>query len=126
MQEEQTTVAEETAAPVPNRSRQPRYKGWKRWLNYQSVVKQVPFFLFLTALTVIYIYNGHHADKMQRTIAKTTREVKELQHEYKTVKSEVMFRSKQSELVKAVEPLGLKELVEAPIVLKSGEETAKN
>jgi hypothetical protein len=29
-----------------------------------------------------------------------------------------MFRSKQSELVKAVEPLGLKELVASPVVLK--------
>ena len=47
------------------------------------------------------------------------REVKELQYEYKTVKSEVMFRSKQSELVKAVEPLGLKELMESPVVLKT-------
>jgi hypothetical protein len=28
---------------------------WKRWLNYQSLVKQVPFFLFLAALAVIYI-----------------------------------------------------------------------
>jgi len=44
--------------------------------------------------------------------------VKELQYEYKTVKSEVMFRSKQSELARAVEPLGLKELTVAPIVLK--------
>jgi hypothetical protein len=43
--------------------------------------------------------------------------VKELQWEYKQVKSEVMFQSKQSELVKAVEPLGLKELTEAPVVL---------
>jgi hypothetical protein len=43
--------------------------------------------------------------------------VKELQWEYKTVKSEVMFQSKQSELVKAVEPLGLKELTESPVVL---------
>jgi hypothetical protein len=30
-----------------------------------------------------------------------------------------MFQSKQSELVKAVEPLGLKELTEAPVVLKT-------
>ena len=30
-----------------------------------------------------------------------------------------MFQSKQSELVKAVEPLGLKELTEAPVVLTS-------
>jgi hypothetical protein len=29
-----------------------------------------------------------------------------------------MFRSKQSELVKAVEPLGLKELTASPVVLK--------
>ncbi len=100
--------------------------GWKRWLNYQSVVKQVPFFLFLTLLAVIYIYNGHYADKLVRKIGKTSREVKELQHEYKTVKSEVMFRSKQSELVKAVEPLGLKELTESPVVLKKEEEKGEN
>jgi hypothetical protein len=44
--------------------------------------------------------------------------VKELEHEYKTVKSEVMFRSKQSELTKAVEPLGLQELTTSPAVLR--------
>jgi hypothetical protein len=92
-------------------------KNWKKILNYQSVVKQIPFFLFLTLLAVVYIYNGHLADKTMRSIGKTTKEVRELQHEYKTVKSEVMFRSKQSELVKAAEPLGLKELVESPVVL---------
>ena len=92
--------------------------GWKRWLNYQSIVKQIPFFLFLALLAVIYIYNGHYADKTIRNINKTAKEVKELQHEYKTVKSEVMFRSKQSELAKAVEPLGLKELTASPVVLR--------
>ena len=84
--------------------------GWKRWLNYQSVVKQVPFFLFLAMLAVVYIYNGHYADKTIRNINRTGKEVKELKYEYIAVKSEVMFQSKQSELVKAVEPLGLKEL----------------
>jgi predicted membrane protein len=91
---------------------------WKRWLNYQSIVQQVPFFLFLAALAVVYIYNGHYADKTVRNINRTAKEVKELQYEYKTVKSEVMFRSKQSELSKAVEPLGLKELTISPIILK--------
>ena len=96
----------------------PGTPGWKRWLNYQSIVKQVPFFLFLALLAVVYIYNGHYADKTIRQINKTAKEVKELQWEYKTVKGEVMFRSKQSELVKAVEPLGLKELTSSPVVLK--------
>jgi hypothetical protein len=96
--------------------------GWKRWLNYQSIVKQVPFFLFLAVLAVIYIYNGHYADKTIRNINRTAKEVKELQYEYITVKSEVMFRSKPSELAKAVEPLGLKELVSSPVILKDSAE----
>ncbi len=102
--------------PVDKREKELRFH-WKRWLNYQSVVKQIPFFLFLALLAVIYIYNGHSADKLARDITKTTRELKELQYEYKTVKGDVLFRSKQSELVKAVEPLGLKELTQAPVIL---------
>jgi hypothetical protein len=90
---------------------------WKRLLNYQAIVHQIPFFLFLAALAVVYIYNGHNADKTIRAISRTNKELKELQYEYKTVKGEVLFRSKQSELVKAVEPLGLKELTTAPVVL---------
>ena len=97
---------------------EPAAMSWKRVLNYQSIVRQIPFFLFLTALAVVYIYNGHYADKTIRDINKTARDVKELQYEYKTVRSEVMFRSQQSELVKAVEPLGLKEILTTPVMLK--------
>lgn len=93
------------------------HSGWKKILNYHSIVKQIPFFLFLTLLAVIYIHNGHYADNMIRAINKTGKEVKELKYEYKTVKSEVMFRSQESELAKAVEPLGLKELIVSPVIL---------
>lgn len=89
----------------------------RRVLNYQSIVKQVPFFLFLALLAVVYIYNGHLADKTIRDISKTSKEVKELQYEYKTVKGAALFQSKQSELMQVVEPLGLKEMTQAPIVL---------
>jgi len=93
-----------------------RYR-WKRWLNYQAIVRQIPFFVFLAVLAVVYIYNGHYADKTIREISKTTKELKELQYEYKSVKGDVLFRSKQSELIEAVKPLGLKELATEPIVL---------
>ena len=109
-----TAVPEQEARTTPAAQR----PGWKKWLNYQSVVKQIPFFLFLALLAVIYIYNGHYADKTIRNINRTSKEVKELQYEYINVKSQVMGRSKQSELVKAVEPLGLKELNGTPVVLK--------
>ena len=90
---------------------------WKRLLNYQWIVKNFPFFLFLSLLAVVYIYNGHYADKTVRSINKLNTELDELNYEYKTLKSEVMFRSKQSELSKAVAPLGLKELIAPPVVL---------
>ena len=91
---------------------------WKRWLNYQNVVKQVPFFLFLAGLAVAYIFNVHLANRTIRKINRTANEVKELKYEYISVKSKVMYQSKQSELLKAVAPLGLQELVESPVVLK--------
>jgi hypothetical protein len=91
--------------------------NWKRVLNYQRIVRQIPFFLFLALLAIIYIYNGHYADKTMRDIAKTTNELKELQYEYKSVKGDVLRKTKQSELINVVQPLGLKELTIAPVVL---------
>jgi hypothetical protein len=92
---------------------------WRKLFNYKWIVRNIPFFLFLSALAVLYIYNGHHADKLIRKIAVSEKNIKELEYEYKSIKSEVIFRSKASELVKAVEPLGLKELTEAPVILTS-------
>lgn len=96
-----------------------RKPDWRRFLNHQWVVKNIPFFLFLAVLAVLYIYNGHYEDKITRKIGATEKHIRELEYEYKTIKSEVIFRSKASELVKAVEPLGLKELTTAPILLDS-------
>lgn len=76
--------------------------------NYQWIVKNIPFFLFLSVLAVLYIANGHQSDKTIRRINSTTSQLKELQYEYKTLKSEVMFRSQEAQIVKAAEPLGLK------------------
>ncbi len=90
---------------------------WKKYISHKWVVKNIPFFLFLTMLAVLYIYNGHYADKLILKINTTEKHIKELDFEYKTIKSEVIFRSKASELIKAVEPLGLKELTTPPVLL---------
>ena len=100
-------------------STEQEHKKNKRFgLNYHWVVSNVPFFLFLSVLAVGYIYNGHFADKIIRNTNKVGKELKELKYEYKTLKSEVMFRSKESEMIKAVEPMGLKTLNAPPVVLK--------
>ncbi|MBC8034750.1 MAG: hypothetical protein H7Y03_11430 [Chitinophagaceae bacterium] len=93
-----------------------RYE-WRRLFDYRWIVKNISYFIFVATLTVVYIYNGHYSDKTIKNINKAGKEIKELQYEYKTMQSEVMFRSKQSELAKAVQPLGLKESLEPPFVL---------
>jgi len=101
-----------------NAFNQLQLKGdWKKVFNYKFIVKNIPFFLFLSVIAVLYIFNGHYADKLARKIAASEKNIKELQYEYKTVQSDVIFRSKASELVKAVEPLGLKELKAPPLQL---------
>ena len=90
---------------------------WKKYFNYSKIVKNIPFILFLSVIAILYIYNGHYADKLSRKIGETEKNVKELEYEYKTIKSEVIFRSKPSEMIRAVEPMGLKEVKTPPIYL---------
>jgi hypothetical protein len=86
-----------------------------RLINYKWVTANVPFFLFLSVLAVLYIANGHIADKTVRDINNTAKELKELQYGYKTVKSDLMFKSREAEMIKATEPLGLKVTAEPPM-----------
>lgn len=90
---------------------------WKKVISHKWVVRNIPFFLFLTVLAVLYIYNGHYTDKLILKINTTEKQIKELEYQYKTIKSDVIFRSKASELIEAVKPLGLKELTKPPVIL---------
>jgi hypothetical protein len=90
---------------------------WKQVFNYGRVVRNIPFFLFLAFLAIVYIYNGHKADKLIRKISATEKNIKELEYEYKTVKSDLIFRSKSTELIKVVEPMGIKESKTPPVLL---------
>jgi hypothetical protein len=75
--------------------------------SYDWIIKNIPFFLFMAVLAVLYIANGHMADNRIRKINDTGRKLKDLQYEYKTLKSEMMFKSRESEMVKAAQPMGL-------------------
>ena len=71
------------------------------------ILKNLPFVLFLSFLTVIYIANAHYAEKQVRQIQSLQQEVKELKRQYNSLKSEIMFKSRLSEVGEDVELLGL-------------------
>lgn len=113
MTEKAADIKQKEAAPKGNKN------PLKGLFNYQWIVKNIPFFLFLSVLTVLYIANGHRADKTIRKITSTTNELKDLQYEYKTLKSEMMFRSEERQIVNATQAFGLKVSKETPVRLKS-------
>src|SRR5699024_9558849 len=77
-------------------------------VNYSWIVHHIPFLLFLFVLAIIYIANGHYAVKNMREISKLETIVKELHWDYLDNKSELMYRSKMSEVSDKVAPYGLK------------------
>jgi len=89
------------------------------FLSDDRAVQHVPFVMFLGLLAILYIANGYYADDKIREVNKVTNQIKELRTEFISSKSDLMFVSKQSEVAKAVEPLGLKEPVVAPMKIET-------
>jgi hypothetical protein len=79
-----------------------------------GIVRIMPYIFFLTLLALIYIGNIYYAERTIRDMDRTERELKELRSEYITGKSELMYRSKLSEVAVAIEPRAIRESVVAP------------
>ncbi|MEQ7799899.1 FtsL-like putative cell division protein [Pedobacter sp. ASV1-7] len=92
-------------------------------VSKESATEMLPFLIFISVLCMLYIANSHMAIKNVRSIDKLNKEVKELSWEYKSLKADLMFKSKLTEVAKKVDTLGIKELTEPPkkIVINSNE-----
>lgn len=77
-------------------------------------VKYLPKVLFVIALGLMYISNTHYAEKTVRRITAMQAEVEDLRADYTTLKADLMFASKQSEVARKVNPMGLKESLKPP------------
>jgi len=93
------------------------------FMTRENVVDLLPFLLFVSLIGIIYISNSYYSEKNIIRMNVISNELKELRSEYITTKSELMFKSKQSEVAKAVAETGLKESVVPPkkIVVTSEE-----
>jgi hypothetical protein len=77
-------------------------------------VQYLPKILFVMVLGLIYIGNTHYAEKTVRKINNIQAEVEDLRADYTTLKADLMFASKQSEVAKKIKPYGLKESLTPP------------
>lgn len=84
-------------------------------ISKETAARMLPFVMFLGVIGMLYIANSHFAVRNIRKIDQLNKEVKELTWEYKSLKADLMFKSKMTEVAKKVDTIGLKELVEPPI-----------
>ena len=94
------------------------------FLSNDNVLKHIPFILFLSVIAILYIANGYWADDKVRQVNKLNAQIKDYRSEYISTKSDLMFVSKQSEVAKSAEKLGLKEPIVPP--MKIVIDTTKN
>lgn len=80
----------------------------------ESATDMLPFIIFLCFLGMVYIANSHMAMKNVRSISQLSKDVKDLNYEYKSLKADLMFKSKLTAIAEKVDTLGLKVLVEPP------------
>ncbi len=105
------------------------FSGLEKSLKLESYfeegfpVKYLPKILFVVFLGLLYISNTHYADKTTRSIDKAQSEVEDLRADFTTLKADVMFASKQSEVARRVKSIGLEESLRPPfkVVVKKGE-----
>ncbi|MEP6684055.1 MAG: FtsL-like putative cell division protein [Parafilimonas sp.] len=95
-------------------------------VNYTWIIKHFAFLMFLALLAVIYIANGHWADSTIRDINVTQKQVKDMEYEYKNLKSLEMYRSRESQVTQAAASLGLKPATVPPVKLELETSTTQN
>lgn len=92
--------------------------GQRTHINYTWILNHFGFFMFLALLAVIYIANVHWADNVVRDINITQKQVKDMEYEYKNLKSLEMYRSRESQIIQAAAALGLRPAVTPPVKLE--------
>lgn len=88
--------------------------GLNRILRSGLPIDHLPKVLFGLVLILLYVANTHYADRVVRKTNKLKNEVEDIRADYITLKADLMFKSKQSEVAKRVTVLGLEEPLTPP------------
>jgi hypothetical protein len=129
MSENKVKAGTQQAGTVSGGSGTSVFSGLEKRLRLESYfeegfpVQYLPKILFVIALGLIYIGNTHYSEKTVRKINNVQAEVEDLRADYTTLKADLMFASKQSEVAKKVKTFGLQESLIPPskVVVEKGE-----
>ena len=88
------------------------------FLADENTLRHLPFVLFLSLLGLVYIANAYYVERKVVAIQQVSKRVKDLHTHYVSVKADLMYEMKQTEIAVDMAETGLKESVTPPKVLK--------
>src|SRR6218665_2555715 len=105
----------EDAKPAANTAGEERMpKDWKAILDsitIKSIVKNIPFLMYVTFLLILLIANSYQAIDVQREINKEDKKLKELHWKYMDVKTKLLNTGTEADIIRRAAALGLKPIV---------------
>ena len=86
-------------------------------LDRNQIVHAMPFILFITLLTIVYIGNSYYSEKIIREIDRTKSELKERNAEFVSSETERVTSIQQSRVAENLKLIGIKETKVPPVIL---------
>lgn len=105
----------EKASAAPAEGKKSLFSALERRLQLEKYfedgfpVRHLPRVLFVFALGLVYIGNTHYAEQTVRAINEAQTEVEDVRADFTTLKAQLMYSSKQSEVARKVKQRGLEE-----------------
>jgi hypothetical protein len=90
---------------------------WKQLLHTagnRGIVQNIPFILYCTALSLVYITMNHWAENTIRRINETQVRLREYSWKHKDEVTQLMLRTKESELADSAAAMGLQKTLVPP------------
>ncbi|MCS6992054.1 MAG: FtsL-like putative cell division protein [Chitinophagales bacterium] len=95
-----------------------RWLDLSQWVHHETLVEQLPLLLLLTLLGLLYIGNAHLAEAHLRKLHALEKKLEELNWAYTVQKAEWDNLMRQSQIVRLAAPMGLRETLEPPQLLR--------
>ncbi len=96
------------------------------FLTREKLLGNMPFILFCAGLMITYIAYGYHTERIVRDLDKTGDELKELNAEYITVRSNLETKEQQSRVAAGISDLGVRESRVPPVKLEVEKDDLEN
>jgi hypothetical protein len=87
------------------------------YFRLETIIKNIPFFLFIVLLAVFYIWNNNRGVAMVKEYRDTEQEMLELEWYYNSAKDNLTRESRQSAVAEMVDTLHMQELSNPPYTI---------